>query len=72
MSHSEEIMDSELNIIEKNIGSTAFNLHELINLIDRKETIENPVMIKNKNNLLNEIFNPSNNGIQNVLNILSE
>ena len=29
-------------------------------------------MIKNKNNLLNEIFNPSNNGIQNVLNILSE
>ena len=62
----------ELNIIEKNIGSTAFNLHELINLIDRKETIENPVMIKNKNNLLNEIFNPSNNGIQNVLNILSE
>lgn len=62
----------ELNIIEKKIGSIAFNLHELINLINRNETIENSEMIKNKNNLLNEIFNPNNNGIQNILNILNE
>ena len=62
----------ELNIIEKKIGSTAINLHELKNLIVKNESIDNSEMIKNRNNLLNEIFSKNNNGIKNILDILNK
>ena len=62
----------ELDIIEKKIGSTAINLHQLKNLIVKNESIDNSEMIKNRNNLLNEIFSKNNNGIKNILDILNK
>jgi len=62
----------EINIIEKNIGKIAKNIKELGNIISEisNNSLENFYKLETKENLKEKIFNPSNNGIENIIKII--
>ena len=62
----------EVNVIEKNIGQIAKNIDELGTIISElsKNNSENFIKLQNMEILRKKIFNPSNNGIENIIKII--